>query len=409
MDLDFTEEQQMLRDTVRGLCAEHSPIEIVRRMEDDPIGFPAPLWKQLGELGVTGLTLPEAYGGGGQSALEAMIVYEELGRALAPSPHFVSAILSAGAIAKGGTEAQKRTWLPKIAAGEVIVTPAWLEPRGGYGPAGIRLAASGSGGTLKLEGIKRHVLFAKAATRLLVLARSGSGAADVDLFLVDPGAPGVTLTQQHSVASDTQYEVAFRDVPVAAAERVGAAGGGWALWDEVMHDGIILLAAQAMGGVERALEITVDYAKTRHQFDKPLGAFQAIAHYLADATTLVDGGTHPRARGGVGTRDRTSDRQVGSDGEALRVPHVSRRDGDGAAGARRHRVHPRVRHPAVLPPREAAPVVVLGRSPPRGARRDGRARGTERRAALARTLHESSPASADRTSSRAGLAPHSST
>jgi alkylation response protein AidB-like acyl-CoA dehydrogenase len=110
-------------------------------MEDDPIGFPAPLWKQLGELGVTGLTVPEAYGGGGQSALEAMIVYEELGRALAPTPHFVSAVLSAGAIARG--EAQKREWLPKLASGEAIFTPAWLEPHGAYGP-GVRLRRWGA-------------------------------------------------------------------------------------------------------------------------------------------------------------------------------------------------------------------------------------------------------------------------
>ena len=290
MDLDFTEEQQMLRDTMRGLCAEHSPIEVVRKMEDDPIGFPAPFWKQLGDLGVIGLTLPEAYGGGGQSALEAMIVYEELGRALAPSPHFVSAVLSAGVVARAGTEAQKREWLPQIASGAAIFTPAWLEPRGGYGPNGVQLTATGSGGSVKLQGTKRHVLFAKAATRLLVLARTGSAATDIDLFLVDPSAPGVTMTQQHTMASDTQYEVQFQDVPVAATERIGAARGGWAVWNDVMHEGIILLAAQAMGGVERALDITVDYSKTRTQFDKPLGAFQALAHYMADATTLVDGG-----------------------------------------------------------------------------------------------------------------------
>jgi alkylation response protein AidB-like acyl-CoA dehydrogenase len=218
-----------------------------------------------------------------------MIVYEELGRALAPSPHFVSAVLSAGVIARAGTEAQKQQWLPRIASGEAIVTPAWLEPRGGYGPAGIHLTATGTG-NLTLKGTKRHVLFAKAATRLLVLARTGNTPTDVDLLLVDPAAPGVTLTQQMTMASDTQYEVDFRDVPVAATERIGAARGGWVIWNEVMHEGIVLLAAQAMGGAERALEITVEYAKTRHQFDKPLGAFQALAHYLADGATTVDGG-----------------------------------------------------------------------------------------------------------------------
>jgi len=142
----------------------------------------------------------------------------------------------------------------------------------------------------RLRGIKRHVLFARAATRLLVLARTGPGERDVDLFLVDPADPRVDLAQQQSMASDTQYQVTFDDVPVAKSARVGAPGSGWATWDQVMHDGIILLAAQAIGGAERALEMTVEYAKTRQQFDKPLGAFQAIAHYLADASTRVEGG-----------------------------------------------------------------------------------------------------------------------
>jgi alkylation response protein AidB-like acyl-CoA dehydrogenase len=278
MDLNFTEEQQMLRDTVRGLCARECPIAVVRAMEDDPIGYPASLWRQMAELGLLGLAVPEAHGGSAQSPLESMIVYEELGRALAPSPYFVAATLGAGVLTRAGTDAQKREWLPRIAAGEGILTPAWLEPKGGYGPAGVQLNASASGGTVKLNGTKRHVPFAKAATRLLVLARTGTGPTDVDLLLVDPNAPGVTLTQQKTMAGDTQYEVGFRDVAIAATERVGSPRGGWAVWNDVMHEGIVMLAAQAMGGAERALEITVDYAKTRTQFDKPLGAFQAIAH-----------------------------------------------------------------------------------------------------------------------------------
>jgi alkylation response protein AidB-like acyl-CoA dehydrogenase len=134
------------------------------------------------------------------------------------------------------------------------------------------------------------VPFASSATRLLVLARTGPGAEDVDLLLVDPRSPGIEMTQQRSLAADTQYLVEFRDVDVPGANRIGASGSGWRTWDAVMHDAIILLAAQAIGGAERALEITVQYAKDRKQFDKPLGAFQAIAHYLSDATTVIDGG-----------------------------------------------------------------------------------------------------------------------
>src|SRR5512134_1353952 len=118
MDLDFSEEQQLLRETVRRLCAEYAPISAVRAMEDDATGFPAELWKQLGEVGVCGLLIPEALGGSAQSMVDAAIVYEELGRALAPSPHFVSSVVAASALLAAGSDAQKKAWLPKIASGE---------------------------------------------------------------------------------------------------------------------------------------------------------------------------------------------------------------------------------------------------------------------------------------------------
>jgi alkylation response protein AidB-like acyl-CoA dehydrogenase len=290
MDLDFSEEQQLLRDMVRGMLASYAPVDVVRAMEDDPTGYPPELWKQLAELGLLGILIPEEYGGSGQTLLEATILYEELGRSLAPSPHFPSAVMGAGALLLAGSDAQKRSWLPRLASGEAILSPAWLEADGGFGARGVQLAAVRDGDTYRLSGVKRHVPFASAATRLLVLARTGPGERDVDLFLVDPRAAGVRMAQQKSLAADTQYRVDLDGVRVAAAERVGAERSGWATWERVMHDGIILLAAWAMGGAERALEITVAYAKERKQFDKPLGAFQSISHYLADAATAIDGG-----------------------------------------------------------------------------------------------------------------------
>jgi alkylation response protein AidB-like acyl-CoA dehydrogenase len=287
MDLEWSPEQEMLRDTARGVCAKYAPLDVVRAMEDDPVGFPSDFWKQIAELGLVGITIPEAHGGAGLSILDAVILYEEFGRSLAPSPHFASAVMSAGVLLAAGSEAQQSAWLPKLASGETVFTPAWLEPRGGFGPEGVQLAARREGDGLRLSGSKRHVPFASSAARLVVLARTPEG---VDLFLVDPKAAGVSLTQQKSLASDTQYEVTFADVRVADADRIGAPGSGFATWERVMHDGAILLAALAMGGAERALEITVQYAKDRVQFDKPLGAFQAISHYLADAATAIDGG-----------------------------------------------------------------------------------------------------------------------
>lgn len=290
MDLDWSEEQQVLRDMVAGVCREYAPLDVVRAMEDDPKGFPDALWKQLGELGLLGILIPEDFGGAGQGMLEGVILYEELGRALAPTPHFPSCVMAAGCLLAAGSDAQKRAWLPGIAAGEAILTPAWHEPDRGFGPKGVALRAEPEDGGFRLTGTKRHVPFARAASRLLVLARTGDAEEAVDLFLVDPAAPGVTLTQQKSLASDTQYRVDLDGVRVSEADRIGPAGSGWRTWDAAMLDGIVLLAAQAMGGAERALEITVQYAKDRTQFGKPLGAFQAIAHYLADATTAVEGG-----------------------------------------------------------------------------------------------------------------------
>jgi alkylation response protein AidB-like acyl-CoA dehydrogenase len=290
MDLDFNEEQLVLRDMVRGVLAEHCPIEVVRRTEDDPIGYPETLWKQLAEVGVTGILVPESYGGAGQTLLEAAIVYEELGRALAPTPHFPSAVLGASLLLAAGSDAQRQAWLPRIASGEAILTLAWLEPDGSFGPRGVQLRATPDGDGFRLSGAKRHVPFARAASQIVVVARTGAGPEDIDLFLVDPAAPGLTQSQLLSLASDSQYELRFENARVPAGARLGRPGSGWGHLEHAMLDGVVLLAAQAMGGAERALEITVEYAKERKQFDKPLGAFQAISHYLADASTKIDGG-----------------------------------------------------------------------------------------------------------------------
>jgi alkylation response protein AidB-like acyl-CoA dehydrogenase len=228
------------------------------------------------------------------SLLDGVVLYEELGRALAPTPHFVSCVASGTALAVGGTDAQRSEWLPRIASGDAVLTPAWLEPEGGFGPEGVQTRATSAdgGATFTLAGTKRHVGFAAAATRLVVFARTADGspgAGHIDLFLVDPRAAGVTLTQQFSIASDTQYRVDLDGVVVTAADRIGTAGSGWATWTAVRGDALILLAAWAIGAADRTQEMTVQYAKDREQFGKPIGAFQSIAHYLADCQTELDG------------------------------------------------------------------------------------------------------------------------
>ena len=295
LDLDFTHEQDMLREMVRGLCGEFSPLERVRALEDDPDGIARDLWQRFGDLGLCGLMVPESAGGSGMSLIDGVVLYEELGRSLAPLPHFVSCVLAAGAVIEAGAGAptQQDELLGLIASGEAIATVAWLEPGGGYKPRGVQLAARADGDGFVLDGSKAHVPFAAAADLLVVLARTGNGDADIDLFMVPADASGLSIEQRMSISSDTQYLVTFDRVPAPGTARLGAsgseAGTGWSAWQRTMHAGAILAAAQAAGGAAYALEITVEYAKTRRQFDKALAEFQAISHYLADARTALDG------------------------------------------------------------------------------------------------------------------------
>ncbi|WP_068637353.1 acyl-CoA dehydrogenase family protein [Thauera butanivorans] len=289
MDLKFTDEQNMLRDMTRDLCSDYSGIDVVRAMENDPVGMPADLWAQMQQTGLLGMRIPEAHGGMGLSLLDCAVIYEQLGRFLAPGPYFDSTLMSAGALVHAGDGAWQAELLPAIAAGEQIVVPAWLEADGGFGPAGVQLRAQPDGDHYLLEGVKRHVFHARAAHRLLVLARTGEGAEAISLFVVDADSPGLHYEQQRSMASDTQYKLTFDKVRIPRSARVGAEHAGWAAWNAAMREGIVLLAAWAAGGAERALEITVQYSKDREQFGKPIGAFQALAHYMADASTVVEG------------------------------------------------------------------------------------------------------------------------
>ena len=141
----------------------------------------------------------------------------------------------------------------------------------------------------RLNGIKRHVFYGQAADKLLVLVRTGDDTEALDLLLVDRDTPGVELQQQESMASDTQYKVTFTDVVVPADNRVGGEHAGWKVWSETLLEGLPLLGAYAVGGAQQALDITVQYSKEREQFDKPIGAFQALAHYMSDAVAVLGG------------------------------------------------------------------------------------------------------------------------
>lgn len=286
LDLTFSDEQNMLRDMVRGVCEQHGSLARLRELEDDPHGFSPDLWRQLGELDLLGVLVPSEYGGLGMTLTDAVVLYEEFGRLLVPSPHFVSAVLAAGILSRAGSVDQRETWLPAIASGSSVVGLAWLEASGGYREGGITATATRRNGKIVVNGAKRHVAFAADCDAFIVVARADSG--EVELFVVPASSAGITMTQKMTIGSDAQYDVTFDNVEIDEAAQL--CSGGWATLDAALTDGAILLAAQAIGGARYTLDITVEYAKVRQQFDKPLGAFQALAHDMANALTAIDGG-----------------------------------------------------------------------------------------------------------------------
>lgn len=289
MDLKLTEEQSMLRDSLRRMLADQSSVKVVREMEQDPLGYPAGLWQALADMGVTGLTLPEAYGGSALGCLDLALVYEEFGRALCPAPHLETAVICGSVIALGGSEVQKTEWLTRIAAGKAVLTPAFLEPEGSFTARGVQLRAVRDDDGYTLNGAKIFVSVAAAADRLLTLVRTGDGDEGIELLLVDPKAEGVTLTRTETHALDARYQVRFENVRVPLADRIGAEGSGWATWCAAGMDYLIAQSAWFVGCGDRALELATTYAKERVQFDRPIGSFQAIAHQLADSATGIAG------------------------------------------------------------------------------------------------------------------------
>jgi alkylation response protein AidB-like acyl-CoA dehydrogenase len=284
MDLDFSEEQIMLRDTVARLCGDHCDSAAIRRLESDETGYSLPFWRAVAETGLCGLLIDEARGGIGLGLLESAIVHEEMGRTLAPSPHFVSCIVAALLLQSAGSPEQQAHWLPAIAAGERILVPAWQEAGVGADPGALRTRVQRCGDELLLEGEKVLVPYANTADALLVLCRDEYGALRV---IVVP-AHAAMLRRQPNHADQNLYAACFERLRLPASAML-CQDALDRHWDETLLQGQIPLAAQAIGGATRMLGMAVDYARQREQFGQPIGAFKAIAHYLADRATEIEG------------------------------------------------------------------------------------------------------------------------
>jgi alkylation response protein AidB-like acyl-CoA dehydrogenase len=282
MDLDFSSEQTLLRDTVSRLCAQHCDIARVRALEDDARGCDEGVWHALAALGLCGIAIPEAHGGAGQGLLDCVLVMEEFGRAMAPSPWFGSCVLAARAIALAGSDAQQTAWLPRIARGEAVIACAWQAP--GASPDARQPACFVDAGG-RLHGRATLVPFAGSATDFLVPARDGEATV---LLLVPAAAPGIGITALPNHARLNLAAVVFDGVALDAATRIDGARAD-AAWVRALREGMVVAAAESAGGAARVLELAVAYAKERQQFGQPIGAFQALAHDLANRATEVEG------------------------------------------------------------------------------------------------------------------------
>ena len=290
MNFGFNEEQELLRSTARKFFDNECSSETVRKLMDSPEGMTPDLWKKLAEQGWLGLIVPDEHGGMGLGIVDLVVLMEEMGRAVVPGPYFSTVLLGGLAILEAGTEAQKKAWLPKLASGDARATVAWMEPTADLGARGITLPATAKGGGHTLNGTKLFVQDAHTADVLVVAARTGTGKTAEDgisLFLVPKGSAGLTVTLLPTMDQTRKLcEVTFKDVAVGPDALMGQPGSGWAPLARVIDRATVGLCAEMCGGAQKVLDMTVEYAKIRQAFGRPIGSYQGVKHKAADM--LVD-------------------------------------------------------------------------------------------------------------------------
>ena len=290
MDFGLSDDQLLLQRSAAEFLASECPASLVREVARDEEGFPRGLYRHMAELGWLGLIVPDTYGGAGLSFLDLVLLLEQLGRAVVPGPFFSSAVLATLAIMLGGTSAQRQAWLPRLAAGDAVGTLAWLEASDRLDPAGVAARARKSGKAYRLSGQKLFVTDAHVADVIVAAFRSaGRGEEGVTLFLLPRDTPGVTIKPLPSIdLTRRPMEVRFEDVELPAAAVLGAEHKGWKTLARLFDAAAVALAADSLGGAERALELAVDYAKVREQFGRAIGSFQAVKHIAAEMVSEIE-------------------------------------------------------------------------------------------------------------------------
>jgi len=292
MELGLTEEQKMLRKVSRDFLETECPKSLVREMEEDETGFPGKLWHKMAALGWMGLPFPKEHGGSGGNYLDLIILLEEMGRALLPGPFFSTVVLGGFSVLMAGSEKQRYEILPRIAKGDLVLTLALTEPDATDNAIGIQAKATPDKDEYIIDGIKLFVPYAHVSDYIIFSARTKNSKVPengISLFLTNAGSGGIQYTVLDTIAADKQCEVAFTNVRVPRENVLGDLHRGWASIEKITQRAEVAECALMVGGAQRVLEMSVEHAKTRIQFDRPLGTFESMQHRCADQMIDVEG------------------------------------------------------------------------------------------------------------------------
>ncbi len=291
MDFAYSEEQNLLRNSVVRLLADNYSFETFKKVSRGEPGWRPESWKQFAELGLLGAPLPEAYGGLGGGPVETMVVMEAFGRALVVEPYVPTVVVGGGILQSAGSEAHKQEWLPKIAAGDAVLAFAFAEPQGRYNLADLAVTAKKQGSAYVLNGQKSVVIGAPFAHALIVTARTAGARREekgLSVFLVNRRARGISTRDFPTVDGLRASEITFENVEVPADNLVGTPDDALPLIEQIVDEAIAAHCAEALGAMRMLQESTVEFSKTRKQFGVPIGKFQALQHRMVDMFMQVE-------------------------------------------------------------------------------------------------------------------------
>jgi len=292
MDLELSKEQKALKNSVREFLRKECPPEQMRLMRTDELGYAKSLWGKMAELGWMGVMIPEIYDGMGGNFIDLSIIMESMGEVCCPGPFFSTVVLGGLSLLAAGSEEQKSELLPKMVDGDLVMALAQNEPDSWYDTSSIRTTAKKDGDAYIIEGTKLFVENAHIADIIVCAAKTNDSTSPeeaITLFLIDAKDPAVKCTVLDTLAYDKQTEVIFDKVKVSSSHILGAESGGWQILKKIEEQAAVAKCAELVGIIQTTFDMTVNYAKDRRQFGRPIGSFQAIQHHCANMVIDVDG------------------------------------------------------------------------------------------------------------------------